>query len=172
LLGGDVPDPTNPSNIHFHLGVLTEWLEKTKNSKEKELLILENIDKMDIGAVSVLNNFLQDLKKGSLFVNGDEYRMPEKGMMLLVAREEVNWSAAENSRPVYLRVEDDRSFATRAVDLIQEFFLKDNFKRIDERFQCFELDIRSLISSFFLQSIKDPSNPQTFLQNFNLTHFL
>jgi hypothetical protein len=94
LLGGDVPDPTNPSNIHFQLGVLTGWLEKTQNSKEKELLILENIDKMDIGAISMLNNFWQDLKTGRLFANGREYRMPEKGMILLVAREEVNWSAA------------------------------------------------------------------------------
>jgi hypothetical protein len=33
LLGGDVPDPTNPSNIHFQLGVLTEWLQKNKDSK-------------------------------------------------------------------------------------------------------------------------------------------
>jgi hypothetical protein len=40
LSGGEVPDPNNPSNIHFQLGVLTGWLEKTKNSKEKELLIL------------------------------------------------------------------------------------------------------------------------------------
>jgi hypothetical protein len=87
LLGGEVPDPTNSSNIHFQLGVLTGWLEKNKNSNEKELLILENIDKMDTGAVSMLNNFLQDLKSGSLFVNGQEYRMPKKGMILLVARE-------------------------------------------------------------------------------------
>jgi hypothetical protein len=133
LLGGDVPDPANLSNIHFQLGVLTGWLEKNKNSKEKELLILENIDKMDIGAVSMLNNFWQDLKKGSLFVNGNEYRMPEKGMILLVAREEVNWSAAENSRPIYLRAED----AARGVDLIQEFFLKEDIKKIDERFKSF-----------------------------------
>jgi repressor of nif and glnA expression len=35
LLGGDVPDPINPSNIHFQLGVLTGWLEENKNSKEK-----------------------------------------------------------------------------------------------------------------------------------------
>jgi hypothetical protein len=66
--------------------VLTGWLDKNKHSKEKELLILENIDKMDIGAVSMLNNFWQDLKTGRLFVNGCEYRMPEKGMILLVAR--------------------------------------------------------------------------------------
>jgi hypothetical protein len=61
---------------------------------------------MDIGAVSMLNNFWQDLKTGKLFANGREYQMSEKGMILLVAREEVNWSTAENSRPVYLRVED------------------------------------------------------------------
>jgi hypothetical protein len=40
LLGGEVPDPINPSNIHFQLGVLTGWLDKNKNSQEKELLIL------------------------------------------------------------------------------------------------------------------------------------
>jgi hypothetical protein len=119
---------------------------------------------MDIGAVSMLNNFWQDLKKGSLFVNGHEYRMPEKGMVLLVAREEVNWSAAENSRPVYLRVEDDRSFAAKVTDLIQEFCRKEDFKRIDNRFQCFKLDIRTLIISFFCQTIKDESNIQTLLQ--------
>jgi hypothetical protein len=127
LLGGNVPDPNDPSNIHFQLGVLTGWLEKTKNSMEKELLILENIDKMDIGAVSMFNNFWEDLKKGSLFINGHKYWMPEKGMILLVAREEVNWSAAENSRPVYLRVEDDRSSASKVVDLIQKFFLREDF---------------------------------------------
>jgi hypothetical protein len=44
--------------------------------------------------------------------------MSEKGMVLLVAREEVNWSAAENSRPTYLRVEDDRSFAAKVIALI------------------------------------------------------
>jgi hypothetical protein len=135
-------------------------------------LILENIDKMDIGAVSMLNNFWQDLKKGSLFVNGNEYRMPEKGMILLVAREEVNWSAAESSRPFYLRVKDDRSFAARVVDLIQEFVCKEDFKRIDERFKPFKLDIGTLISSFFLQAIKDQSNLQTLLQKSYLTHIL
>ena len=34
-----------------------------------KILILENVDKMDIGAVSMLNNFLQNLSQESLFLN-------------------------------------------------------------------------------------------------------
>ena len=94
LLGGTVPKPGNPSETSFELGVLGKWLKQKKDANEKNLLILENIDKMDIGAVSVLNNFLQDLTNGNIFINGYSYTMPENGMILLVAREEVNWSPA------------------------------------------------------------------------------
>ena len=82
---------------------------------------MENIDKMDIGAVSVLNNFLQDLKQGSLFVNGQEYRMTQYGMILLVAREEVSWSPAENSRPVYLRIENHQSELAKITERVKTF---------------------------------------------------
>ena len=53
----------------------------------QEIGFLENIDKIDGGTVTVLNNFLQDLKKGTISINSQQYSMPENGMILLVARE-------------------------------------------------------------------------------------
>lgn len=41
---------------------------------------------MDSGAVSLLNNFFQDLENSTLSVDGNELRIPRNGMILLVAR--------------------------------------------------------------------------------------
>lgn len=49
---------------------------------------------MDAGSVSMLNNFLQDYKNQKLYFNGNEYKIPKNGMIMVVTREEVTWSAA------------------------------------------------------------------------------
>ena len=67
---------------------------------------MENIDKIESGSITVLNNYFQDLRKGNIFINNKEYRTPSQGMILLVAREEIKWSPAESSRPVFFRIDD------------------------------------------------------------------
>ena len=74
--------------------MLGRWLEKLEKSNERHLLILENIDKIESGSITVLNNYFQDLKKGNIFINNKEYKTPPQGMILLVAREEIKWSPA------------------------------------------------------------------------------
>lgn len=49
---------------------------------------------MDVGSVSMLNNFLQNLETEKLYYNNKEYVFPKNGIIILVSREEINWSPA------------------------------------------------------------------------------